>query len=194
MPDHPLKMIVGLGNPGPQHDSNRHNAGVIFLNQLCKHYGGQLRGEAKFFGEFTTINIDGSDIKLLFPTTFMNRSGKSVAAACKFYKITPENILVAYDEIDFEVGVTRFKQAGGHGGHNGIRDIISALGGNRDFFRLRIGVGHPGHKSMVANYVLSDPSRSEANLIVTNINDSIRVLPKAVNGEWEEAMRLLHTD
>ena len=194
MPDHPLKLIVGLGNPGPQHDSNRHNAGVIFLNQLCKNYDGQLRGEAKFFGEFTTINIDGSDIKLLFPTTFMNRSGKSVAAACKFYKITPENILVAYDEIDFEVGVTRFKQAGGHGGHNGIRDIISALGGNRDFFRLRIGVGHPGHKSMVANYVLSDPSRSEANLIVTNINDSIRVLPKAVNGEWEEAMRLLHTD
>jgi PTH1 family peptidyl-tRNA hydrolase len=194
MPDHPLKLIVGLGNPGPQHDSNRHNAGVIFLKQLCKHYGGQLRGEAKFFGEFTTINIDGSDIKLLFPTTFMNRSGKSVAAACKFYKITPENILVAYDEIDFEVGITRFKQAGGHGGHNGIRDIISALGGNRDFFRLRIGVGHPGHKSMVANYVLSDPSRSEADLIVTNINDSIRVLPKAVNGEWEEAMRLLHTD
>ncbi|MDC0220425.1 aminoacyl-tRNA hydrolase [Gammaproteobacteria bacterium] len=194
MPDHPLKLIVGLGNPGPQHDSNRHNAGVIFLKQLCKHYGGQLRGEAKFFGEFTTINIDGDDIKLLFPTTFMNRSGKSVAAACKFYKIAPENILVAYDEIDFEVGITRFKQAGGHGGHNGIRDIISALGGNRDFFRLRIGVGHPGHKSMVANYVLSDPSRSEADLIVTNINDSIRVLPKAVNGEWEEAMRLLHTD
>lgn len=194
MPDHPLKLIVGLGNPGPQHDSNRHNAGVIFLKQLCKHYGGQLRGEAKFFGEFTTINIDGDDIKLLFPTTFMNRSGKSVAAACKFYKIAPENILVVYDEIDFEVGITRFKQAGGHGGHNGIRDIISALGGNRDFFRLRIGVGHPGHKSMVANYVLSDPSRSEADLIVTNINDSIRVLPKAVNGEWEEAMRLLHTD
>lgn len=194
MPDHPLKLIVGLGNPGPQHDSNRHNAGVIFLKQLCKHYGGQLRGEAKFFGEFTTINIDGDDIKLLFPTTFMNRSGKSVAAACKFYKIAPENILVAYDEIDFEVGITRFKQAGGHGGHNGIRDIISALGGNRDFFRLRIGVGHPGHKSMVANYVLSDPSRSEADLIVTNINDSIRVLSKAVNGEWEEAMRLLHTD
>ena len=194
MPDHPLKLIVGLGNPGPQHDSNRHNAGVIFLKRLCKHYGGQLRGEAKFFGEFTTINIDGDDIKLLFPTTFMNRSGKSVAAACKFYKIAPENILVAYDEIDFEVGITRFKQAGGHGGHNGIRDIISALGGNRDFFRLRIGVGHPGHKSMVANYVLSDPSRSEADLIVTNINDSIRVLPKAVNGEWEEAMRLLHTD
>jgi len=124
----------------------------------------------------------------------MNRSGKSVAAACKFYKIAPENILVAYDEIDFEVGITRFKQAGGHGGHNGIRDIISALGGNRDFFRLRIGVGHPGHKSMVANYVLSDPSRSEADLIATNINDSIRVLPKAVIGEWEEAMRLLHTD
>jgi peptidyl-tRNA hydrolase, PTH1 family len=194
MPDHSLKLIVGLGNPGPQHDSNRHNAGVIFLHHLCKSYGGQLRGESKFFGEFTSINIDGNDIKLLFPTTFMNHSGKSVAAVCKFYKIEPENMLVAYDEIDFEVGVTRFKEGGGHGGHNGMRDIINALGGKRDFFRLRIGVGHPGHKSMVANYVLSDPSRSEADLIVSNIEDSIRVLPKAVKGEWEEAMRLLHTE
>lgn len=194
MSDHPLELIVGLGNPGPQHDSNRHNAGVIFLHHLCKAYGGTLRGEAKFFGEFGTINIDGRTIRLLFPTTFMNNSGKAVAAVCNFYKIDPANMLVAYDEIDFEVGVTRFKQGGGHGGHNGIRDIISALGGNRDFYRLRIGVGHPGHKSMVSNYVLSDPSRAEADVIMEDIENAIRVMPKAVNGEWEAAMRLLHTE
>ena len=194
MPDHPLKLIVGLGNPGPQHDSNRHNAGVIFLHHLSKAYGGKLRGESNFFGELTSINIDGNDIKLLFPATFMNHSGKSVASVCKFFKITPENMLVAYDEIDFDVGVTRFKEGGGHGGHNGIRDIINALGGKKEFFRLRIGVGHPGHKSMVSNYVLSAPSRSEADAIIRDIEDAIRVIPKAVTGEWEEAMRLLHTE
>ena len=194
MSGHPLKLIVGLGNPGPQHDSNRHNAGVIFLHHLSKAYNGVLRGENKFFGEFATVNIAGLDVKLLFPTTFMNHSGKSVAAVCSFFKIAAENMLVAYDEIDFDVGVTRFKKDGGHGGHNGMRDIINALGGNRDFYRLRIGIGHPGDKSMVSNYVLSDPSRSEADVIMSNIEDAIRVLPKAVNGEWEEAMRWLHTD
>ena len=194
MSDHELELIVGLGNPGPQYDSNRHNAGVIFLHHLCKSYGGSLRGESKFFGEFGSASIAGRDIKLLFPTTFMNHSGKSVAAVCNFFKIDPANMLVAYDEIDFEVGVTRFKQGGGHGGHNGIRDIINALGGNRDFYRLRIGVGHPGHKSMVANYVLSDPSRAEADIIMRDIEDAIRVIPKAISGEWEEAMRQLHTN
>ena len=194
MPGNSLKLIVGLGNPGPQHDSNRHNAGVIFLHHLCKSYGGALRGESKFFGEYGKINIAGQDIKMLFPTTFMNNSGKAVAAICNFFKIEPKNMLVAYDEIDFEVGVTRFKEDGGHGGHNGIRDIISAIGGKRDFYRLRIGVGHPGHKSMVANYVLNNPSRSEADLIMADVEDAIRVMPHAAVGEWEEAMRLLHTE
>lgn len=189
-----MKLIVGLGNPGPQHDSNRHNAGVIFLHHLCKSYGGSLRGESKFFGEYGSINIAGQDIKMLFPTTFMNNSGKAVAAICNFFKIEPKNMLVAYDEIDFEVGVTRFKEDGGHGGHNGIRDIISAIGGKRDFYRLRIGVGHPGRKSMVANYVLNNPSRSEADLIMADVEDAIRVMPHAAVGEWEEAMRLLHTE
>ncbi len=192
--DSPIKLIVGLGNPGPQYDSNRHNAGVILLHHLCKAYGGVLRGESKFFGEFCSINIAGADVKCLFPTTFMNNSGKSVAAVCKFFKIAPENMLVAYDEIDFPVGVTKLKEGGGHGGHNGVRDIINALGGNRDFFRLRIGVGHPGHKSLVASYVLHDPSKAEADLIMRDIEDSIRIMPKLVLGEWEEAMRLLHTE
>ena len=194
MPDQPIKLIVGLGNPGPQHESNRHNAGVIFLHHLCKTYGNNLRVETKFFGEFSSIVIEGADIKLLFPTTFMNNSGKSVAAVCKFFKLAPENLLVAYDEIDFDVGVTRFKEGGGHGGHNGVRDIINALAGKNDFFRLRIGVGHPGHKSMVANYVLNDPSRAEADAIMSNIEDAIRILPTAINGNWEEAMRVLHSN
>jgi PTH1 family peptidyl-tRNA hydrolase len=124
----------------------------------------------------------------------MNHSGKSVSAVCKFYKIQPENMLVAYDEIDFDVGVTRFKEGGGHGGHNGVRDIINSIGGKRGFFRLRIGVGHPGHKSMVANYVLSDPSRSEAAIIMSNIEDAIRIIPRTIEGSWEEAMRFLHSD
>ena len=194
MPGDSLKVIVGLGNPGPKHDSDRHNAGVIFLHHLCKSYGGSLRGESKFFGEFGSIRVDGHDIKLLFPTTFMNHSGKSVSALCKFFKIEPQHLLVAYDEIDFDVGVTRFKGGGGHGGHNGIRDIISALGGQNGFYRLRIGVGHPGHKSMVANYVLSPPSRTEAQIIMSDIEEAIRVMPKAVAGEWEDAMKLLHTN
>ena len=188
-----LKLIVGLGNPGPQHDSNRHNAGVIFLHHLCKSYGGNLRGESKFFGEFGAINIAGNDVKLLFPSTFMNHSGKAVAAVCKFFKIEPKNALVAYDEIDFDVGIARFKEGGGHGGHNGIRDIINAFGGDRDFYRLRIGVGHPGDKSMVSNHVLSNPSRSEEDLIKRVIEDAVHIMPKVVTGEWEEAMRLLHT-
>jgi len=188
-----LKLVVGLGNPGPEHDSNRHNAGVIFLHHLARHYNGTLRGESKFFGEFGSVQIGGQDIKLLFPTTFMNHSGKSVAAVCNFFKIEPSEMLVAYDEIDFEVGVTRFKAGGGHGGHNGIRDIINALGGKNDFYRLRIGVGHPGHKSMVANYVLSNPSRSEADVIMGDIENAIHVMPQAVAGEWEEAMKRLHT-
>ncbi|HJO10974.1 MAG TPA: aminoacyl-tRNA hydrolase, partial [Gammaproteobacteria bacterium] len=175
-------------------DSNRHNAGVIFLHHLCKSYDGTLRGESKFYGEYAAINIAGRDVKLLFPATYMNNSGRAVAAICNFFKIEPENMLVAYDEIDFEVGITRLKEGGGHGGHNGIRDIISALGGKKDFYRLRIGVGHPGHKSMVSNHVLSDPSRSEADVIFSNIEDAILVIPKAVVGDWEEAMQQLHTE
>lgn len=192
MTDNPIDLIVGLGNPGPQHETDRHNAGVIFLHHLAKAYGGSLRGESKFFGEFGSADIDGRQVRLLFPTTFMNRSGRAVAAVCNFFKIDPANILVAYDEIDFEVGITRLKEGGGHGGHNGIRDIINALG-SPDFYRLRIGVGHPGHKSMVSNYVLSPPSRTEADAIMENIQDAIRVMPNAVQGKREQAMHQLHT-
>ena len=196
MPDlpHPrLKLIVGLGNPGPQHESNRHNAGVIFLHHLAGQYGGTLRSESKFFGEMTSIRVADQDLKLLFPTTWMNHSGKAVSAVCRFFRIVPEAVLVAYDEIDFEVGVTRFRSGGGHGGHNGLRDIINALGGRKDFYRLRIGIGHPGHKSMVSNYVLSNPGRSEADVMYASIQDAIRSMPSAVIGDWDGAMKSLHS-
>ena len=193
MADAALQLIVGLGNPGPQYQANRHNAGVIFLQQLCRHHGASLRGESRFSGELATVTIAGHPVRLLFPTTWMNHSGKAVAAVCQFFRIAPRRMLVAYDEIDFAVGITRFKQGGGHGGHNGIRDIITALGDQRDFHRLRIGVGHPGHKSLVTRHVLGNPSAAEAELMQANIRQAIEVMPGAVAGDWEQAMQALHT-
>lgn len=188
-----LKLIVGLGNPGPQYRYNRHNAGAWFLSRVAADNHGELRSESKFFGETGRITLAGQDVRLLFPTTFMNRSGQSVSAFCKYFDIAPANMLVAYDEIDFDVGTTRFKLGGGHGGHNGMRDIISALGGEKEFYRLRIGVGHPGNKAQVANYVLSDPSKSEMETILSDIDQAIRCLPHTTKGEWQTAMHELHT-
>lgn len=194
MQGHPLSLIVGLGNPGPRYQGNRHNAGAWFIAELCRRYQGQLRPETKFHGELASVTIGGRDVKLLVPATFMNRSGRAVAAVCSYFRIDPCQLLVAYDEIDFAVGITRFKFGGGHGGHNGMRDILQALGGHSDFYRLRIGVGHPGHKSMVADYVLSDPSASEARVIEDDIHRAADLMPQAVAGQWEAAMRLLHTE
>ena len=188
-----LKLIAGLGNPGLHYRDNRHNAGAQFVAQLCNRYDGELRTESKFFGETARVTIAGQNVRLLIPTTYMNRSGQAVAAICKYFDIAPENILVAYDEIDFDIGVSRLKSGGGHGGHNGIRDIISALGDNKDFHRLRIGVGHPGNKALVANYVLSDPSKKEAEIILNDIDRAIAIVPLAVTGQWQTAMHNLHT-
>jgi PTH1 family peptidyl-tRNA hydrolase len=188
-----LKLIVGLGNPGPQYRDNRHNAGAQFVAQLCSRYDGEMRTESKFFGAATRIAIASQDVRLLIPTTYMNRSGQAVAAICKYFDIAPENMLVAYDEIDFDPGVTRLKFGGGHAGNNGIRDIISALSDNKDFYRLRIGVGHPGNKALVANYVLSDPPKKEAEMILTDIDKAIAAMPLAVTGHWQSAMHNLHT-
>ena len=184
---------MGLGNPGPAYAGNRHNAGLWFLRRLCAGYDGEMRAQGKFFGETGTIRIGETEIRLLWPTAFMNLSGRSVAAMCNFYRIAPESMLVAYDEIDLEVGDIRFRNGGGHGGHNGLRSIIDAFGGQKDFRRLRIGVGHPGHKSLVTDYVLGNPPAPEAEIIESRIADAIAVLPGAVTGGWEEAMRILHT-
>ena len=188
-----LKLIVGLGNPGPQYYRNRHNAGAWFLSRVAAQGNCELRSERKFFGYTGRITLAGHDLRLLFPSTYMNRSGQSVAAFCSYFDIAPENMLVAHDEIDFDVGTTRFKFGGGHGGQNGLRDIINALGGVRDCHRLRIGVGHPGNKALVANYVLSDPSRSDEEAIMATIDQAIRTLPHAVAGNWQTAMHELHT-
>ncbi len=190
---HKLQLIVGLGNPGPQYRLTRHNAGALFVEQLCQSYRVELRAESKFFGAFARANINDQDIRLLFPTTFMNNSGKSVAAVCRYFKIVPENVLVVYDEVDFEPGVIKLKQGGGHGGHNGIRDIIQALGGNKEFHRLRIGVGHPGNSKQVADYVLSVASKQQAESIQGAIEQALDIVPELAINNWQSAMKVLHS-
>jgi PTH1 family peptidyl-tRNA hydrolase len=185
-------LIAGLGNPGRQYRDNRHNAGAWFLAALCRKYGAELKPERKFHGEVATIRISGLDIRLLFPATYMNKSGQAVAALANFYKIAPRNILVAYDELDLPLGTTRLKLGGGHGGHNGIRDIIAALGTN-DFLRLRLGIGHPGDSAKVLGHVLGDFSKDEVPLIESEIDRALDVLPLLVEGRLEMAMHKLHT-
>lgn len=188
-----LRLIVGLGNPGPQYRFNRHNVGVWFVDAVCREYNGELRAESRFHGHLGRITLAGQDVRLLFPTTYMNRSGLSVASLCHYFDIEPSQMLVAYDEIDFPTGTTRLKTGGGHGGHNGVRDIIAALGGANNFHRLRIGVGHPGHKSQVAQYVLSNPSADDTILIERNLEQALAVLPQVVNGQMNQAMQQLHS-
>ena len=150
----PVELIVGLGNPGPNYERTRHNAGADLVLELAKSLHVELKHESKFFGDTARVTLDGHDVRLLIPSTFMNLSGKSVNGLAKFYQIAPENILVVHDELDLSPGVSRFKKGGGHGGHNGLRDTIKCLGNNKDFARLRIGIGHPGNAKQVADYVL----------------------------------------
>jgi PTH1 family peptidyl-tRNA hydrolase len=187
-----IKLIVGLGNPGPKYSETRHNAGFWFVEDLADQYRSRFLPEKKFHGEVARINIEGKDIWLLKPETYMNRSGLAVISLALFYKIAPENILVAHDEIDLKAGTARLKSGGGHGGHNGLRDIISQLG-TKDFQRLRIGVDHPGSKDMVVDYVLKRPDSKDRQAIEDSIDEALRVVPKIAAGEWEKAMHQLHT-
>ena len=187
----PVKLIVGLGNPGDQYRGTRHNAGADFVESLARAHGASLQPESKFFGLAGRLQSAGMDLRLLIPTTFMNRSGQSVSALAKFYKIETANILVAHDELDFDAGIARFKEGGGHGGHNGLRDISKAMGPG--YLRLRIGIGHPGHPSEVTNYVLRQPSRTDRDLIDRSIDDSIHALPLLVAGEWAKATHQVHS-
>ena len=187
-----IKLIVGLGNPGPKYSETRHNAGFWFVEDLASQYRSRFLPEKKFHGEVARINLEGKDIWLLKPETYMNRSGLSVVSLAAFYKIAPEHILVAHDEIDLKAGTARLKSGGGHGGHNGLRDIISHLG-TKDFQRLRIGVDHPGSKDLVVDYVLKRPDSKDRQAIEDSINDALRVMPKIAAGEWEKAMHQLHT-
>ena len=190
----PIDLIVGLGNPGPKYQWTRHNAGADFVRELAHSVGATLSAETKFFGETARISLNGRDIRLLIPSTYMNCSGQSVGAMAKFYQIASQSILVAHDELDHSPGTVRFKIAGGHGGHNGLRDIIKRLGNSKEFARLRIGVGHPGHADQVADYVLKRASKGDQQLIKNSINDALDSLPLATDGQWEQAMNKLHSN
>ncbi len=186
-----LQLIVGLGNPGPQYEATRHNAGADFVFLLAHLKHAQFKPDKKFQGLYTRLKVDGTELHCLVPTTFMNRSGQSVSAICSYYKIPPEAILVAHDELDIQPGTARLKQGGGHGGHNGLRDIVAHLGTN-DFMRLRIGIGHPGHSREVVDYVLKKASKPDQALIDDAIRQAIAILPEAVHGQWNKAQTLMN--
>ena len=189
-----IQLIVGLGNPGTEYDRTRHNAGADFVTELARQAGTHLVVDSKYFGLTARINYQGQDLRLLIPTTFMNRSGQSVGAMANFFKIEPASILVAHDELDLAPGIARFKHGGGHGGHNGLRDIIAALGNNQNFPRLRLGIGHPGAAPLVANFVLKRAPQAEQELIDDAIYRATKALPDAVKGDWNTAMKELHTN
>lgn len=189
-----IQLLVGLGNPGTEYERTRHNAGADLVEQFANELGVRLIHDNKYAGLTARANFQGRDLRLLIPTTFMNRSGQSVGAMANFFKIPADAILVAHDELDLAPGIARFKQGGGHGGHNGLRDIIAALGNNQQFRRLRLGIGHPGAAPLVASFVLKRAPASEQELIDAAITRSIQCLPDAINGLWDKAMKNLHTD
>ncbi|WP_029134779.1 aminoacyl-tRNA hydrolase [Sedimenticola selenatireducens] len=192
LPTQPIRLIVGLGNPGADYAATRHNAGYWFVDLLAERHGGVFRAESKFHGQVCRILVRGRECWLLKPSTFMNRSGQSLSSLAKYYKIGLEEILVAHDELDMPPGVARLKFGGGHAGHNGLRDIVSAMGG-KDFWRLRIGIDHPGNAREVVNYVLGRPSKQDADAIAGALDASERVLTDLVEGRFQLAMNALHS-
>ncbi|WP_118843490.1 aminoacyl-tRNA hydrolase [Haemophilus haemolyticus] len=160
-----IKLIVGLGNPGDKYADTRHNAGEWLIERLSRRFNVSLNPESKFFGKTARTLVNGKEVRLLVPTTFMNLSGKAVGALASFYRIKPEEILVIHDELDLPPGTAKLKQGGGHGGHNGLKDIVAQLGNNNNFYRLRIGIGHPGHRDLVAGYVLNKPSPADRDAL-----------------------------
>jgi PTH1 family peptidyl-tRNA hydrolase len=187
----PLRVIVGLGNPGPEHQVTRHNAGFWFVDLLARRHGGEFRDYRKYSGETARITLNGQEVILLKPTTYMNRSGLSVRQLSDFYKFAPEDILVAHDELDLPVGIVRLKQGGGHGGHNGLRDTIAHIG--ETFWRLRLGVGHPGNKAEVIDYVLTRAPRAEEDLILEAVSTAADCMPLLLEQGAERAMTRLHS-
>ncbi len=185
-------MIVGLGNPGADYVDTRHNAGFWLIDGMAADLDLNFRFEKRYNAEICKFRNGDSDAYLLKPQTFMNRSGQAVAVLARYYKIRPEQILVLHDELDLPPGANRIKNAGGHGGHNGLRDIVNHLGGN-GFFRIRIGIGHPGDASQVINYVLHRPSAADLSAIEEANRDTIAVMPLVFEGRIDKAMQALHT-
>jgi peptidyl-tRNA hydrolase, PTH1 family len=192
MSDAGIQLIVGLGNPGAQYEATRHNVGFWWVETIANALHESFRAEPKFLGELARVRIAGQDVRLLKPSTYMNRSGQSVVAVARYFDIPPERILIAHDELDLPVGVTRIKQGGGHAGHNGLRDSLSALG-SREFWRLRIGIAHPGDRTLVTGYVLGRPSRDDESHIRESLDDAERRLPELVEGQFQMAMNRLHS-
>jgi PTH1 family peptidyl-tRNA hydrolase len=187
-----VTAIIGLGNPGPKYDRTRHNAGFWLVDELARRYGGSFRADRKFHGDVARVTVDGRDLHLLKPATFMNHSGRAVQALAAFYRLPVETLLIAHDEIDLPPGTVRLKQGGGHGGHNGLRDSIAALG-SREFGRVRLGVGHPGHRDAVVPYVLSNAGRDEQQAIDDAIDLAADAVPLLAAGEWDKAFQQVHT-
>lgn len=188
-----VDLIVGLGNPGPEYAHTRHNAGFWFVDAVAAANNAMFRQEKKFHGDVARIYASGHDIWLLKPDTFMNNSGQSVLALANFYKIDLAHILVAHDDLDLTPGTARLKQGGGHGGHNGLRDITSRMGGN-GFQRLRLGIGHPGDKNKVTGHVLKKTSTDDQVEIERAIEQAMKVLPDVIDGNLQKAMNQLHTN
>lgn len=186
-----IKLIVGLRNPGAAYEHTRHNAGAWFLEALAMQERFSFKVNKKMFGEVAEIDADGAKCYLLLPSTYMNHSGQSVRAICDFYRIKPSEIVIAHDELDLPPGRIKLKTGGGHGGHNGLRDIIAHLG-TTDFHRLRVGIGHPGHKDMVLNYVLGKPSQEQKNLIMQGVDRAVNVAPLLLKGSIALAMNQLN--
>ena len=189
-----IRLIVGLGNPGAQYEGTRHNAGAFFVRRLAEQYDLSLAPDRNALGESARGNIAGHDLRLLIPETFMNESGRSVAAMARYYRIDPEEILIAHDELDVPPGEARFKCGGGHGGHNGLRDIIPALGGQREFWRLRVGIGHPGSAKQVSSWVLSKASADDQTAIEASTESALAALPLLLDGDGIKAMTALHSE
>lgn len=187
-----LRLLVGLGNPGADYLRTRHNAGFWFIDALAQQYGARFGVESKLHAETAKISIGGQPVLLLKPTTFMNKSGIAVVSALRYYKIEPDEMLVAHDELDLPPGTARLKFDGGHGGQNGLRDIIAHLGDGK-FHRLRVGIGHPGHKDKVTGWVLGRAGAKDEAEIMAAIGAAFDVLPLALAGDFNEAMKRLHT-
>lgn len=187
-----IKLIVGLANPGAEYAATRHNAGAWYVDLLAERHNQSLKEEAKFFGYTARINLAGEDVRLLVPTTFMNLSGKAVSAMATFFRIAPDEILVAHDELDLPPGVAKFKLGGGHGGHNGLKDIINKLGNNPNFHRLRVGIGHPGDKNKVVGFVLGKPPVNEQKLIDEAVDEATRCTEVWLKEGLAKATNRLH--
>jgi PTH1 family peptidyl-tRNA hydrolase len=187
-----IRCVVGLGNPGPRYAETRHNVGFWLVERLARRYGAVLRAENKFSGELARIRTEVGECWLLRPMTYMNNSGRAVSALARFYKIPLQHMLVVHDELDLAPGVIRLKQGGGHGGHNGLRDIISAMGG-KDFWRARIGIGHPGHRDAVTDYVLSRPYKAEQQAIETGLDALEQHWEAIQSGDMQRAMQAIHS-